>query len=59
MDTFMDTPKEPRHGKPRNEERPRAAIRRWLARAGTGHAHVVDVSSNKNRHLGEIYATKP
>jgi hypothetical protein len=47
------------HARPASEDRRRAAMRRWLARAGTGHADVDDVSSNKNRHLAEIYATKP
>ena len=59
MDTFMDTPEEGRRDRPPNEGRRRAAMQRWLARAGTGHAHVDDVSSEKNRHLAEIYATKP
>lgn len=35
------------------------AMKRWLARAGGGHAGVSDISSNKNEHLAEIYATKP
>lgn len=34
-----------------SEDRRRAAMRRWLARAGTGHADVDDISSRKNRHL--------
>ncbi len=46
-------------GPPPSEDRQRAAMRRWLGRAGTGHADVDDVSSHKNRHLAEIYATKP
>ena len=46
-------------GRTPSEDRRRAAMRRWLARAGTGHAAVDDVSSNKNRYLAEIYATKP
>jgi hypothetical protein len=46
-------------GPPPTEDRRRAAMRRWLARAGTGHADVDDVSSHKNRYLAEIYATKP
>ncbi|MGH8218125.1 MAG: hypothetical protein ACREUT_06115 [Steroidobacteraceae bacterium] len=29
------------------------------SRAGTGHADVDDVSSNKNRHLAEVYAPNP
>ena len=33
------------------------AMERWLARAGTGHADVDDVSSHKNRHLAEICTT--
>ena len=45
-------------GRTPSEDR-RATMRRWLARAGTGHADVEDVSSNKNRYLAEIYATKP
>ncbi len=46
-------------GPPPSEDRRRAAMRRWLARAGTGPADVDDVSSHKNRYLAEIYATKP
>lgn len=46
-------------GPPPSEDRRRAAMQRWLARAGTGHADVDDVSSDKNRYLAEIYATKP
>ena len=41
-----------------SDERRRATMRRWLARAGTGHADVDDISSSKKRHLAEIYATK-
>jgi hypothetical protein len=44
---------------PLSEERRRSAMRHWLARAGTGHADLDDVSSHKNRYLAEIYATKP
>jgi len=46
-------------GPPPSEDRRRAAARRWLARAGIGHADVDDVSRHKNRYLAEIYATKP
>ena len=46
-------------GRTPSEDRRRATMRRWLARAGTGHADVDDVSSNKSRYLAEIYATKP
>ena len=46
-------------GPPPSEDRRRAAMRRWLARAGTGHADVDDLPSHKNRYLAEIYATKP
>jgi hypothetical protein len=45
--------------RPPGQDRRRAAMRRWLARAGTGHADVDAVSSNNNRHRAEIYATKP
>lgn len=46
-------------GRTPSEDRRRATMRRWLARAGTGHADVDDISSKKNRYLAEIYATKP
>jgi hypothetical protein len=46
-------------GRTPSEDRRRAAMGRWLARAGTGHADVDDISSKKNRYLAEIYATKP
>jgi hypothetical protein len=41
------------------DERRRAALERWRARAGTGHSDFSDVSENKNKHLADIYATKP
>ncbi len=34
-------------------------MQRWLARAGSGHVDVTDISSSKNKYLAEIYATKP
>jgi hypothetical protein len=46
-------------GRAPSEDSRRAAMRRWLARAGTGHADVDDISSKKSRYLAEIYATKP
>jgi hypothetical protein len=46
-------------GRTPSEDRRRATMRRWLARAGTGHAEIDDISSNKNRYLAQIYATKP
>jgi hypothetical protein len=59
VDTFMETPEEGRRDPPTNKDRRRAARQRWLARAGTVHAHVGDVSSEKNRHVAEIYAMNP
>lgn len=44
---------------PPSENRRRAAMKRWLARAGSGHADATDVSSRKNHYLAETYATKP
>jgi hypothetical protein len=41
-----------------SESQRRGAMKRWLARAGTGHADVSDISSNKNKYLAETYATK-
>jgi hypothetical protein len=41
-----------------SEARRQKALQRWLARAGTGHADVADISSHKNEYLTEIYATK-
>jgi hypothetical protein len=41
------------------ESRRQHAMKRWLARAGSGHADVTNISSNKNEYLAEIYATKP
>lgn len=35
-----------------------AAMDGWLALAGTGHSDHTDVSSDKYRHLGDIYADK-
>lgn len=42
-----------------SESRRQNAMKRWLARAGSGHADVTDISSSKNKYLAEIYATKP
>jgi len=42
-----------------SEGRRANAMKRWLARAGSGHADITDVSSSKNGYLAEIYATKP
>ena len=44
---------------PETEEhraRRRAAMKNWLAKAGTAHSDYTDVSSNKYKHLAEIYA---
>ena len=41
------------------EDRRQQAMKRWLARAGTGHTDVTNISSSKNEYLAEIYATKP
>lgn len=42
-----------------SEGRRQKAMKRWLARAGTGHADVDDISSRKNEYLAEASATKP
>ena len=39
--------------------RRQVAMKRWLARAGSGHSDFTDVSGSKTTHLAEIYATKP
>lgn len=39
---------------PPSETRRQKAMKRWLARAGTGHADSADVSSRKNEYLTEI-----
>jgi hypothetical protein len=41
-----------------SESRRKTAMKRWLARAGSGHTDVADVSAHKNEHLAEIYSTK-
>lgn len=46
-------------GAPPSEARRQNAMQRWLARAGTGHADVADISSRKNEYLAEASATKP
>jgi len=46
-------------GSPPSESRRRNAMKRWLARAGSGHGDITDISSSKNKYLAEIYATKP
>jgi len=40
------------------ESRRQNAMKRWLARAGSGHADAADVSTHKNDYLAESYATK-
>jgi hypothetical protein len=47
-----------KHSSP-SESRRREAMKRWLARAGSGHADVTNISSSKNDYLAEIYTTKP
>jgi hypothetical protein len=42
-----------------SEGRRQQAMKRWLARAGTGHADAADISSRKNEYLAEASATKP
>lgn len=44
---------------PPSEGRRQKAMKRWLSRAGTGHADVADISSRKNEYLAEDSATKP
>jgi hypothetical protein len=39
-------------GRAPNEDRRQAAMRRWLARAGSGHADTADVSSRKSHYAG-------
>ena len=33
-----------------------AALDRWIAHAGIGHSDFTDVSSDKYKHLAEVYA---
>lgn len=40
------------------ETRRQNAMKRWLARAGSGHADATDISAHKNEYLAESYATK-
>jgi hypothetical protein len=40
------------------EARRQNAMKRWLARAGSGHADATDISARKNEYLAESYATK-
>lgn len=42
-----------------NEGRRQKAMKRWLARAGTGHTDAAHISSRKNVYLAEASATKP
>jgi hypothetical protein len=37
-----------------SEARREKAMKRWLARAGSGHADHADISSRKNEYLAEI-----
>jgi hypothetical protein len=40
------------------ETRRQNAMKRWLARAGSGHADAADISTHKNDYLAESHATK-
>jgi len=40
------------------ETRRQNAMKRWLDRAGSGHADPTDISTHKNDYLAESYATK-
>ena len=40
------------------QDRRLAALKRFLELAGTGHSAVTDVSTDKYKHLAEIYADK-
>jgi hypothetical protein len=40
------------HDPPPSEDRRRAAMKHWLARAGSGHADTADVSSRKSHDAG-------
>ena len=40
------------------ETRWQNAMKRWLARAGSGHADAADISARKNEYLAESNATK-
>ncbi len=42
-----------------SQSRRKHAMKRWLARAGSAHADVTNISGSKNEYLAEIYATKP
>ncbi len=42
-----------------NDEQAGAAMDMFLALAGTGHSDHADVSSDKGKHLAEVYATPP
>jgi hypothetical protein len=47
-----------KHSSP-SERRRQDVMKRWLARAGSGHTDVANISSSKNDYLAEIYTTKP
>ena len=42
----------------RRRKNSRRALAEFIAMSGTAHSDYTDVSSNKYRHLGEIYAPK-
>lgn len=39
-----------------SDDRRRAAMQRWLAQAGTLHSDFTDVSTDKYKHLADVYA---
>ncbi len=47
------------HGRPRKWKFSRKGLEEFIAMAGTGHSTYRDVSSNKYKHLAEIYYPRP
>jgi hypothetical protein len=43
---------------PAHDEGRAEALKRWLAMAGMGHTDHADVSTDKYKHLADIYADK-
>ena len=39
-----------------SDDRRKAAMQDWLAMAGTFHSDFTDVSTDKYKHLGDVYA---
>jgi DNA-binding GntR family transcriptional regulator len=58
LDALEQAEKEENGGQAPTEDGREAAMQDWLAVAGTFHSDFADVSTDKYKHLGDVYADK-